>query len=90
MQVVAATQAPWRIPPLGDPPREPLPEPQRARYHILRSVRSDCRVDIFAERFPVPSDVTHAYVWGNIDAREQTASLLLAPGLLAERQYRMR
>ncbi len=90
MQALAATQATLRFPPSSEPPREPLPKPERGRYHVVRFIRSDCEMDVFGERFPVPSEAMYAYVWGTIDVREQTLSLYLGPDLLSQQEYRMR
>lgn len=90
MQALAATAAKLRFPPSGEPPREPLPKPERGRYHVVRFIRSDCRMDVFGERFPVPADAMYAYVWGTIDVREQSLSLYLGPDLLRQCEYRLR
>jgi hypothetical protein len=88
MQALAATEAKLRFPPSAEPPREPKPE--RGRYHVVRFIRSDCRMDVFGERFPVPADAMYAYVWGTIDVREQSLSLYLGPDLLRQCEYRLR
>ena len=90
MQALAATQATLRFPPSGDPPREPLPKPERGRYHVVRFIRSDGQMDVFGERFPVPPEAIYAYVWGTIDVREQSLSLYLGADLLSQQEYRMR
>jgi hypothetical protein len=90
MQALAATAAPLRFPPSSDPPREPLPTPERGRYHVVRFIRSNGQMDIFGERFPVPSEAIYAYVRGTIDVREQSLSLYLGPDLLSQQEYRLR
>jgi transposase InsO family protein len=90
MQALATTEVKLRFPPSGDPPREPLPKPERGRYHVVRFIRSDGQMDVFGERFPVPPDAIYAYVWGTIDVREQSLSLYLGPDLLSQREYRLR
>ena len=90
MQALAATQATLRFPPSSDPPREPLPKPTRGRYHVVRFIRSDGQMDVFGERFPVPSEAIYAYVWGTIDVREQSLSLYLGPDLLSQQEYLLR
>ena len=90
MQALAATQAKLRSPSSAEPPSEPLPKLERGRYHVMRFIRSDGRMDIFGERFPVPPEAMYAYVWGTIDVREQSLSLYLGPDLLSQREYRLR
>jgi putative transposase len=90
MQVLAATQATLRFPASAPPPPEPLPKPERGRYHVVRFIRSDGQMDVFGERFPVPPEAVYAYVWGTIDVREQTLSLYLGSDLLSQREYRLR
>jgi hypothetical protein len=67
-----------------------LPKPERGRYHVVRFIRSDGRMDVFGERFPVPPEAMSAYVWGTIDVREQSLSLYLGSDLLSQREYRLR
>ncbi len=90
MQALAATQAKLRFPASAEPPPEPLPKPARRRYNVVRFIRSDARIDVFGERFPMPSEAIYAYVWGTIDVREQSLSLYLGTDLLSQREYRMR
>jgi transposase InsO family protein len=90
MQALAATEAKLRFPPSAEPPREPLPKPERGRYHVVRFIRSNCVMDVFGEHFPVPADAMYAYVWGTIDVREQSLSLYLGPDLLRQCEYRLR
>ena len=90
MQALAATEAKLRFPPSSDPPREPLPKPERGRYHVVRFIRSDGQMDVFGERFPVPPEAIYAYVWGTIDVREQSLSLYLGSDLLNQQEYRLR
>lgn len=64
MQALAATQAKLRFPPSAEPPRAPLPKPERGRYHVVQFIRSDRMIDIVGERFLVPPDAMYAYVGG--------------------------
>ena len=90
MQALAATQAILRFPASAEPPRAPLPKPERGRYHVVQFIRSDRMMDIVGERFLVPPDAIYAYVGGTIDVREQSLSLYLGPDLISQHEYRLR
>ena len=71
-------------------PRHPLPKPETGRYHIVRLIRSDCRLNLFGERFAVSPDLQHEYVVAAIDVKEQRLKLILDDVQVDEFQYPMR
>jgi len=42
------------FPSKGNAPRYPLDKPEEGCYHLVRFIRSDCRLNIFGEMFPAP------------------------------------
>jgi len=47
---------------LGSPPRHRLKKPTTGRYHLVRLIRSDMKINIFGELFPVPPELKLEYV----------------------------
>lgn len=89
-QALAASNVSLRFPPPNAAPRDPLPKPQRGRYHVIRFIRSDGMLDIFGEKFPVPPEATYQYVRATIDVTKQTLLIYLDNTLIDERKYRLR
>ena len=79
-----------RFPPAPQAPRHPLPKPQTGRYHVVRLIRSDRRLHIFGERFPVAPELQHEYVVATIDVKEQKLKLFLDRAQVDEFDYRLR
>ena len=52
-------------------PHHPLAKPERGRYHLIRLIRRDGRLDVFGERFRVPAAAVHTYVRATIDVTHQ-------------------
>jgi hypothetical protein len=46
-------------------------QPQAGRYHLIRFIRSDGKLDIFGEQFHVDPDLCYEYVWATIDIGKQ-------------------
>jgi putative transposase len=65
-------QARIRFPASLEAPRHPLPKPERGRYHLVRFIRSDGRLDIFGERYRLPSEAVYEYVVATIDVGLET------------------
>jgi putative transposase len=87
---LAASEAPLRFPPCQPSPVQPLPKPLKGKYHVIRFIRSDRRLNLFGESFSLPTVAIHEYVWSTIDVRKQSLSFYLGDELLDERDYRLR
>ena len=90
MESLAASEVPLRFPPCQPSPVQPLPKPLKGKYHVIRFIRSNRRLDLFGESFSRPTVAIHEYVWSTIDVRKQSLSLYLGDELLDERDYRLR
>lgn len=71
-------------------PRVPLPQPEAGRYHLVRFIRSDRRLDIFGERFRLPPEAEYEYVVATIDVARQHLRVNLGDDLIEEVPYRLR
>jgi hypothetical protein len=78
------------FPSRGDNPRHPLEKPEEGRYHLVRFIRSDCRLNIFGELFPAPPQTQYEYVVATIDVKEQKMKLFLDTIQVEEYKYQLR
>jgi putative transposase len=87
---LAAANVRLVFPPSRVAPRHPLPKPEHGRYHLIRFIRRDGRLDIFGESFRVPSVATHTYVRATIDVTRQRLLIYLDNRVIDDHQYRLR
>jgi len=71
-------------------PKHPLDKPEEGCYHLVRFIRSDCRLNIFGEMFPAPPETQYEYVVAIIDVKEQKLKLFLDTIQVEEYKYPMR
>ena len=87
---LATAGRPLRFPVQEAAPTVPLPKPEDGRYHLVRSIRGDRRLDVFSERFLVPPEATYAYVVATIDVARQRLTVDLNGDAIAEWPYHLR
>lgn len=90
LEALAQVHAKIRFPPMPHPPEAPLPKPQKGKYHVIRLIRSDGFLNLFGERFRVPTDVVYEYVWATVDVEKQRLYLYSGDELFQEQEYRLR
>ena len=78
-----------RFPPDLSAPKTPLRKPKRGRYHLIRFIRNDCKLDIFGENFRVSPDLQYEYVVATIDVKEQKLKLIHDQLQVDEFDYRL-
>lgn len=71
-------------------PRHPLNKPEKGCYHFVRFIRSDCRLNIFGERFSAPPETKYEYVVATVDVKEQKLKLFIDTIQVEEYEYRLR
>ena len=71
-------------------PKHPLDKPEEGGYHLIRFIRSDCRLNIFGEMFSAPPQTQYEYVVATINVKEQRLKLLLDTIQVEEYKYRLR
>lgn len=81
---------PLRFPTAEAGPRVPLPKPEGGCYHLVRFIRSNRRLDVFGERFPLPPEAEYEYVVATVNVEHQRLRVMLGADLLAEFAYRLR
>ena len=89
-QTFAQSGARLRFPPTTRAPRHPLPKPVRGRYHLIRFIRSDRRLDVLGEAFRLPAVAVYTYVRATIDVARQRLDVYLDDQVIAEHRYPLR
>jgi transposase InsO family protein len=79
-----------RFPEKSDSPKHPLKKPETGRYHFVRLIRSDLKLDLFGETFPVPPESKYEYVIATVNVKEQKLKLFLDKIQVEEFQYKLR
>jgi len=90
LKALAASNVKLRFPEKEEPPKHPLEKPEVGKYHVVRLIRSDLKLDIFGERFPVPPEMMLQYVVATIDVKEQKLKLFLDKTQVEEFDYKLR
>ena len=90
LKALASMEKTLSFPSTGDIPRHPLKKPEDGCYSLVRFIRSDCRVNIFGELFPVPPETQYEYVVATVDVKEQKLKLFLDAIQVDEYKYRLR
>jgi len=90
LKALAATKAQLRFPMQEDKPQDRLSQPEVGRYHLVRLIRSDLKLNIFGELFPVSPEVKLEYVVATIDVKEQKLKLFLDKTQVDEFDYKNR
>jgi len=90
LKALAASNAKLRFPTEDGPPKYPVRKPEVGKYHVVRLIRSDLKLDIFGERFSVPPETMREYVVATIDVKEQKLKLFLDKNQVEEFDYKIR
>jgi len=90
LKALAATTPRLIFPGRSDAPKHPLDKPEEGFYHLVRLIRSDCRLNIFGEMFPAPPQTQYEYVVATIDVKDQRLKLFLDTIQIEEYKYQLR
>lgn len=71
-------------------PKMPLKKPESGRYHVIRFIRSNCKLDIFGEKFCLDPALQYEYVVATIDVEEQKLKLFHDQLQVDEFEYKLR
>ncbi len=83
-------RTPLQFPPQERAPSLPLPKPTRGRYHVVRFIRSNLRLDIFGEGFRMPPEAEYAYVVATVDVGRERLTVKLGEDLVSVFPYHLR
>ena len=90
LKALAASNTALRLPTENDSPRHPMWKPETGKYHVVRLIRSDLKLDVFGERFSVPPETMREYVVATIDVKKQKLKLFLDKIQVEEFNYKLR
>ncbi len=90
LKALAATEKKLIFPSKRDTPKHPLDKPEEGSYHLVRFIRSECRLNIFDEIFPAPSETQYEYIVATVDVKEQKLKLFLDTIQVEEYPYLLR
>lgn len=90
LEALAMSKSLLRFPVKDRAPHHPLPKPEQGRYHLIRFIRSDARLDIFGERFTVPPEAIYEYVTATVDVQRQRLAIYLHKQQVDEVPYKLR
>ncbi len=90
IKALSASEATLRFPNPDDKPQQRLEKPETGRYHLVRLIRSDLRLNILGELFSVPPELKLEYMVATIDVKEQKLKLYLDKKQVEEFDYKIR
>lgn len=90
LMTLADTKAKLSFPAKEKPPMHPLPKPETGRYHLVRFIRSDLKLNIFGETFPVAPELQYEYLVATVDVKEQKLKIFLGHSQVDEFEYKLR
>lgn len=90
LKALAASNAKLRFPAEDEPSMHRIRKPESGRYHVVRLIRSDLKLNIFGECFPVPPEAMLEYVVATIDVKEQKLKIFLDKKQVEEFDYKLR
>jgi transposase InsO family protein len=79
-----------RFPESIQAPKYPLRKPTTGKYHLVQFIRSNLVLDIFGERFNMPSEAAYEYAVATIDVETQKMSVGIDGTTIAEYEYSAR
>ena len=90
LRALAAAKTKLRFPQKEEIPRHFQKKPEAGRYHLVRLIRSDLRLKICGEVFPLAPNLAYEYVVATIDVKEQKLKIFLEKTQVDEFDYRLR
>lgn len=90
LKALAASNTTLRFPEGTEPPKHRLKKPETGRYHLVRLIRSNLKLNIFGELFSVPPELKLEYVVATINVKEQKLKLFLDKTQVDEFDYKLR
>ena len=90
LKALSGSNTKLRFPPDSEPPKHRLEKPEDGKYHIVRLIRSDQKLNLFGEYFQVPAEAKYEYVVATIDVKEQRLKLFLDKIQIEEFDYKLR
>ena len=77
LKALAVSNVKLRFPKEKAAPKHRLKKPETGRYHLVRLIRSNLKINVFGEMLPVPPELKYEYVIATINVKEQKLKLFL-------------
>ena len=90
LKALAAAKIKLRFPNQEEAQHHRLKKPEAGRYHIVRLIRSNMKLNIFGELFSVAPELALEYVVATIDVKEQKIKLFWDNAQVDEFNYKLR
>ena len=90
LKALAAMDTRLRFPADDKAPSHRMKKPETGKYHLVRLIRSDLKLNIFGELFPVSPELKLEYVVATINVKEQKLKLFLDKIQVDEFSYKLR
>jgi hypothetical protein len=90
LKALAVSNAKLRFPTQEETPKYRQKKPEIGKYHVVRLIRSDLKLNVFGECFSVPPETMLEYVVATIDVKEQKLKLFLDKKQVEEFDYKLR
>jgi putative transposase len=90
IKALSASKATLRFPNPDNKPQQRLEKPETGCYHLVRLIRSDLKLNVLGELFPVSPELKLEYVVATIDVKEQKLKLYLDKIQVEEFDYKLR
>ena len=76
--------------PVSQSPPARLKKPETGFYHLIRFIRGKGLLDVFSEKFKMPSEVRYEYVRATVDVAREKLKIYLDGRQIEERDYFLR
>lgn len=76
-----------RFPSSWKPPLHPLAKPAQGRYHLVRFIRNEGVLDVFGEKYSLPSAAIYEYVVATVDVASQKLIVKIDDQVIDEFRY---
>jgi putative transposase len=90
LKALAASNTKLRFPKENEAPKHRMKKPETGRYHVVRLIRSDSKLNLFGETFQVPPELKLEYVVATINVKEQKLKHFLDKTQVEEFDYKLR
>lgn len=71
-------------------PRYPIKKPVSGKYHVVRFIRGNLKLNIFGEQFNMHPDLQYEYVVATVDVKEQLLKIYMDHEQVDEFNYHLR
>jgi len=89
IQTLDQSSSSLRWPSAKSAPRHPIKKPRHGRYHLVRYIRSDRRLDVFGEKFEMPIEAVYEYVVATVEVATEKLQIRIGDELIDQIHYRL-